>query len=930
MAQRALVRGSIAVAATFAMASGLACVTAPAAVADAQSEAVIPAALRDTPRGDVVAFAGPGGFLHRQEGQSGFVWTKYSGGPDTPVPGSHNMGVGNSGAGADIVATVSGTAVQLQDMDAGTTTTITLPNGQSYLGTFGARVLTYVKAADGTISAVHVLSEVNGQQADTQATGWPAGAGLGAVALAGDANSVVLKYSDGTGNRLALLDLASGEVTPVFGTVSSNASAVLTNKYVGWYAAGTNTTLHLLSRSDLTASATTVQVPLPPLPAGTQAAAVRSLAISGDSLLALYNFDHTGPQTADMLLGDPLYAMPLSGGSPITVLDHANLNTLRPNPNGAVAVGGSSLTNWAARQISPGPNGTLTPTAVDSDPAVPAPIDGLSLADGQLTTIERGSSPEGNAFTRSVQLTGGTPTYSDRTLFGTTEAPSDCDTDAGCAPPIGTGDGRISQLGVARNGSGNAEVTVQEPGSTYAANVMTPSTSGGHLVDSDGRYVVYDGGSPAEQYVGEVGPGVSNTGADGVLFTRPVTAAALSGTTMWVTNASAGSLSSIDLTTRQAAQTINTGAPCVPNELQAAAGRWVYWSCGTSGPAGIYDLATKTDIPVPSSGLALLGDGYLVEHDTSAGKLVMTDVHTDTAATSELADLPTGPLTDDRRVTWTVDKYGGGIAYLDANNDIHVVDPHISASPAYGYRMLPGQRLNPGQSLESGSMRLEMQTDGNLVAYLKAGGGKTPEWSSGTWGNSGAYAVMQGNGDLAVYRKGGGPGSGGVLWSSGTSGHPGAYATLQDDGNLVIYRQGTSEPNTTLWSSGSNAQPQTIVSNEVLKPGWWTQARYTFLVMQRDGNLVMYRKRDGAPIWASRTAGNPGAYAVMQGDGNFVVYRKGGGPGTGDALWSSGTWGNSGACAVMQDDGNLVVYRKNGAPGAGGALWASGTYKTAH
>ncbi|MGW2698276.1 hypothetical protein ACWC3Y_42265, partial [Streptomyces sp. NPDC001296] len=132
-----------------------------------------------------------------------------------------------------------------------------------------------------------------------------------------------------------------------------------------------------------------------------------------------------------------------------------------------------------------------------------------------------------------------------------------------------------------------------------------------------------------------------------------------------------------------------------------------------------------------------------------------------------------------------------------------------------------------------------------------------------------------------------------------------------------------------LWASGTYARPQTTYSGTTLKAGWWTQGTYTRLVMQTDGNLVMYRRRDGAAIWSSRTYGHPGAYAVMQTDGNFVVYKSTGGPGKGGALWSTGTYRNSGAYAVMQNDGNLVVYKRTGGTGKGGALWASGTTKTA-
>ncbi|MEU9480405.1 hypothetical protein [Streptomyces sp. NPDC048191] len=120
------------------------------------------------------------------------------------------------------------------------------------------------------------------------------------------------------------------------------------------------------------------------------------------------------------------------------------------------------------------------------------------------------------------------------------------------------------------------------------------------------------------------------------------------------------------------------------------------------------------------------------------------------------------------------------------------------------------------------------------------------------------------------------------------------------------------------------ASSHTIASGTTLRAGWWTQGPYTRLVMQGDGNLVMYRLRDGAAIWSTHTQGHPGATAVMQTDGNFVVYDA-----AHVALWSTHTQGNSGAYAVMQNDGNLVGYTSTGGPGKGGALWATGTNITA-
>jgi hypothetical protein len=86
--------------------------------------------------------------------------------------------------------------------------------------------------------------------------------------------------------------------------------------------------------------------------------------------------------------------------------------------------------------------------------------------------------------------------------------------------------------------------------------------------------------------------------------------------------------------------------------------------------------------------------------------------------------------------------------------------------------------------------------------------------------------------------------------------------------------------------------------------------QYT-LVMQSDGNLVLYRK-DGVVRFATYQYGNN--FAQMQGDGNFVVYNS-----IPQALWHTVTWGNPGAFLNVQTDGNLVVYSNSLVP-----LWNIG------
>lgn len=87
------------------------------------------------------------------------------------------------------------------------------------------------------------------------------------------------------------------------------------------------------------------------------------------------------------------------------------------------------------------------------------------------------------------------------------------------------------------------------------------------------------------------------------------------------------------------------------------------------------------------------------------------------------------------------------------------------------------------------------------------------------------------------------------------------------------------------------------------------------LIMQGDGNLVLYRTVDDVALWASNTPQKPVTRAIMQTDGNFVAYSA-----VNQPFWATGTNGHLGAYVVLQDDGNLVVYDSSHR-----ALWASNT-----
>lgn len=102
-----------------------------------------------------------------------------------------------------------------------------------------------------------------------------------------------------------------------------------------------------------------------------------------------------------------------------------------------------------------------------------------------------------------------------------------------------------------------------------------------------------------------------------------------------------------------------------------------------------------------------------------------------------------------------------------------------------------------------------------------------------------------------------------------------------------------------------------------LDAGESIETKSRILIMQGDGNLVLYKKDRGAqskPLWSSRTNTGSNYRAVFQGDGNLVIYNA-----KGEAKWASGT-NPQGNRLIIQNDGNLVIYSD-----VGNALWATAT-----
>jgi hypothetical protein len=97
---------------------------------------------------------------------------------------------------------------------------------------------------------------------------------------------------------------------------------------------------------------------------------------------------------------------------------------------------------------------------------------------------------------------------------------------------------------------------------------------------------------------------------------------------------------------------------------------------------------------------------------------------------------------------------------------------------------------------------------------------------------------------------------------------------------------------------------------------WSCDGRFEFR-FQSDSNLVLYKHSGGttAAIWASGTWNTNADKLIMQEDGNLVMYRA-----NGSVVWSTNTQGNPNSRLRVQNDGNVVLYTASNQP-----IWATNT-----
>jgi hypothetical protein len=172
-------------------------------------------------------------------------------------------------------------------------------------------------------------------------------------------------------------------------------------------------------------------------------------------------------------------------------------------------------------------------------------------------------------------------------------------------------------------------------------------------------------------------------------------------------------------------------------------------------------------------------------------------------------------LGDNDDPTGTTPAVVGALSWPEFHHDPQLTGVSASINGGNQIDVLgPGATLGSGQTLISANSQYElaMQRQGNFVIYRATpSGGWAEVWANAGTGVPGSYLVMQPQGNLVLYSPGPHPRA---LCSTGTTAGPGlpTFMLLQGDGNLVVFQGPDSaasssafDPATPLWATDSGS-----------------------------------------------------------------------------------------------------------------------------
>ncbi|MFB7586769.1 FG-GAP-like repeat-containing protein [Streptomyces sp. NPDC056169] len=647
---------------------------------------------RAVPRQVTVTAAGPTGYVHETEDpdrSSGgqLEWTDVTD-PTKSVPLGYGttaaLPFAESGTGGRYLYVQRGSGGHaVRDLETGTEQSLDVPADASYRGLLGSTLLfqQYVSAEDHSTTTGYYLvraDDPNGTR--TPVTGWPEGASLNTAPLvAGDDSAAVIRFGRSGDpaaygwSDLGVVDLRTGQMTvipaPTPQGSGRGAPVAVSPDRIAWI--GTDRTVRVRQRSDLTGPEQTLVLP--------EGLSTARIGLVGDWVLALGE-----ASGADASLERRLVALHPDGRSQ-TLLAKAEADVAQIAGGGVAVVGGTSSSDWSVLKAVPGKaGGAPVLEKLDRVEPMTAEVRSLALGAGRLSTLEPGTSSGSDFYGWTPLPVGPVHTGHPQPVWAGAESKRlESDT-----PLFDSGDGRTVYL--AHDDFKPVEVTARTSGG-QVSRVSTGETDG-RIADVFHRWAVFQGRGRTL---------VVDLDAQTVVSNKASTApAALWGDTLYAGTATVGEVARTDLATGKDLGKVTTGTACAPTELQVSAGRWLYWACGPTQKRGVVDLRTNTRLPL-SMGVdsnALLGDGYVVDRDSDA-YLRLTDLTKVTSgkpAVRRLVD--SAPVRGTRREYWTVDRFGGAVAYKDRESRVHVVWPGVPTSDltAASAKVPAGMRLQDG------------------------------------------------------------------------------------------------------------------------------------------------------------------------------------------------------------------------------------------
>ncbi|MFE5887013.1 FG-GAP-like repeat-containing protein [Streptomyces hydrogenans] len=503
------------------------------------------------------------------------------------------------------------------------------------------------------------------------------GAASQPLLLAQDGDDVLLSYLVGGAETAVLLDLATGALTPLpvpSGATQIRWGALDAGRVV--LAGGTKPSeVVVFSRADLTAPGR--KVTLPQAVAATPA----RFALVGDWLVVQAAL----PVAADGSEYASLRAVPLAGGEArdLGVTVRAG-DRIMPGPGGVAYVTGRAGSGpWEVRRVAAGAEGAPVVTRALSAGA-PFARENVTLSQGRV--VAKTAAPGGKALLQGYDLaTTGThaaaATWSCDPASTAAVCPPTRKSGTYGRPWTDTGDGRLVVLDAVSRAASDTQTACTD--CVVVAHVTTPGTGGAtrsttirasyamepvHLVGASGRYVhflAYAAGA-THSIVADI-----ETGA--VLRDSTNENQALWGGQLWTMSATDGKVTAVDVRTGATVATADLGTSCRFSALEVV-GKWISARCaGDARSVVIHDREKRTSVWIRVTYEPLhLGDGFVAYQVLGGESMLYAEgVQSGESEWHELGALPYDGDDHDGR-WWTVDRFGGGVAFVDRSQAVRV------------------------------------------------------------------------------------------------------------------------------------------------------------------------------------------------------------------------------------------------------------------